>query len=164
MAGLRYWKRSGCPDRPPRRGSPRRSAFKFKGGARTASRRRRRWCIHREPKSQINYAGYIWLTEGFTVGQRRSMSSTLPSSWEDYAKALGIELQRQRINASLTQENLAHRAGITRTHYQQLERGYWRQDAPSNPSVKLLARLAQALRVDIGSLLPPVAALEWPEQ
>lgn len=92
------------------------------------------------------------------------MSSTTPSSWEDYAKALGIELQRQRITANLTQENLAHRAGITRTHYQQLERGFWRPGAPSNPSVKLLARLAQALQIDIGALLPPVAALQWPDE
>ena len=91
------------------------------------------------------------------------MSSTTPSSWEDYAKALGIELQRQRISANLTQENLAHRAGLTRTHYQQLERGFWRVGAPSNPSVKLLARLAQALQVDIGVLLPPVADLQWPD-
>lgn len=92
------------------------------------------------------------------------MSSTTPSSWEDYAKALGIELQRQRITANLTQENLAHRAGITRTHYQQLERGFWRPGAPSNPSVKLLARLAQALQIGIGALLPPVAALQWPDE
>lgn len=92
------------------------------------------------------------------------MSSRSPSSWEDYAKALGIELQRQRIAVDLTQENLAHKAGITRTHYQQLERGYWKPGAPSNPSLKLLARLAQALGIEIATLLPPVASLEWPDR
>ena len=91
------------------------------------------------------------------------MSSTVPSSWEDYAKAVGIELQRQRIAADLTQENLAHNAGITRTHYQQLERGYWKPGAPSNPSLKNLARLAQALSIEIAVLLPTVAAIDWPE-
>lgn len=91
------------------------------------------------------------------------MSSNAPSSWEDYAKALGIELQRQRIAADLTQENLAHKAGITRTHYQQLERGFWKPGAPANPSLKLLARLSQALQIEVSVLLPPVAAIDWPE-
>ncbi len=90
------------------------------------------------------------------------MSSTAPSSWEDYAKALGIELQRQRLAADLTQETLAHKAGITRTHYQQLERGFWKPGAPANPSVKHLAKLAQVLQIEIGVLLPPVSDLEWP--
>lgn len=91
------------------------------------------------------------------------MSSSAPTSWEDYAKSLGIELQRHRIAAGLSQEALAHRAGITRTHYQQLERGYWKPDAPANPSLKLLARLTQALGVEIAVLLPPVTSLQWPQ-
>lgn len=91
------------------------------------------------------------------------MFSSAPSSWGDYAKALGIELQRQRIAAELTQENLAHKAGLTRTHYQQLERGFWKPGSPSNPSLKLLARLAQALEIEVGALLPPVTGIEWPE-
>lgn len=90
------------------------------------------------------------------------MSSTAPSSWEDYARVLGIELQRRRIAADLTQEKLAHKAGITRNHYQQLERGFWKPGAPANPSLKQLARLAQALQIEVGVLLPSVAAIEWP--
>jgi hypothetical protein len=52
-------------------------------------------------------------------------------------------------------------AGLTCTHYQQLERGYWKPGSPANPSSKLLARVAQVLGLEISDLLPSVAALEW---
>ncbi|MGN7862924.1 helix-turn-helix domain-containing protein [Microbacterium sp. 22303] len=92
------------------------------------------------------------------------MSSLAPSTWEEYAKVLGIELQRQRIQRNLSQEALAHRAGLTCTHYQQLERGYWKPGSPANPSLKILARLAQVLDLEIGDLMPPVTSLHWPEE
>lgn len=50
---------------------------------------------------------------------------------------------------------------MTRTHYQQLERGWWKQDAPSNPSLKMVVRLAQALEISPGELLPPANDLTW---
>jgi transcriptional regulator with XRE-family HTH domain len=84
-----------------------------------------------------------------------------PSTWETYARELGLELQRQRISAGLTQEDLAHRAGLTRTHYQQIERGLWKPGQPANPSVKVLVRLAQQLQIEPDLLLPPVSALNW---
>lgn len=80
------------------------------------------------------------------------MSSNAPTTWEDYARALGIELQRRRIAADLTQEKLAHKAGITRNHYQQLERGFWKPGAPANPSLNL----------HVAPLLPSVAEIDWP--
>lgn len=87
--------------------------------------------------------------------------SSSPSSWEEYAKSVGIELQRRRIELEITQENLAHRAGLTRTHYQQLERGYWRPGSPANPSLKILVRVAQALQIEVGDLLPSGGGVEW---
>lgn len=90
-------------------------------------------------------------------------SSTVPSSWEEYAKALGIALQRRRIALDITQENLAHRAGLTRTHYQQLERGFWKQGSPANPSLKILVRLAQVLQLEVAELLPSGRDVEWPD-
>lgn len=118
----------------------------------------------RAAEGQINYAGYFWLTEGSPARQRRSVSSSsaVPSSWEEYAKALGIELQRRRIALDVTQENLAHRAGLTRTHYQQLERGFWKPGSPANPSLKILVRLAQVLQLEVGELLPSGNSVEWP--
>lgn len=115
-------------------------------------------------EGQINYAGYFWLTEDRWVRQRGRMpSSTVPSSWEEYAKALGIELQRRRIALDVTQENLAHRAGLTRTHYQQLERGFWKPGSPANPSLKMLVRLAQALQLEVAELLPSGRDVQWPD-
>lgn len=88
-------------------------------------------------------------------------AAPVPATWEAYAKALGHELHRRRIAAGISQEVLAHRAGLTRTHYQQIERGFWKQHQPANPSLKALAHLAQVLEVEIGELLPPVAGVEW---
>ena len=125
----------------------------------------RRGAALRFPREgQINYAGYFWLTEDGRVRQRRGMpSSTASSSWEEYAKNLGIELQRRRIALDITQENLAHRAGLTRTHYQQLERGFWKPGSPANPSLKMLVRLAQALQLEVAELLPSGRDVQWPD-
>ncbi|PZS17606.1 MAG: XRE family transcriptional regulator [Pseudonocardiales bacterium] len=82
-----------------------------------------------------------------------------PATWDEYARALGVELQRRRIAAGITQEDLAHRAGLTRTHYQQIERGSWTKGRPANPSIHALARLAQQLDLEIGDLTPSVAHL-----
>ncbi|WP_282857213.1 helix-turn-helix domain-containing protein [Pseudoclavibacter helvolus] len=86
-----------------------------------------------------------------------------PSTWEAYARELGVNLQRQRMASGFTQEALAHAAGLTRTHYQQIERGFWKKDQPANTSIKVLARIAQVLGVEVAELLPSVARLTWPD-
>ena len=89
--------------------------------------------------------------------------SASPDSWEAYARALGVEVQRRRLDLGITQEALAHRAGLTRTHCQQIERGWWKRDAPANPSLKVVVRLAQALGIEPGELLPPAEEIRWPD-
>lgn len=84
-----------------------------------------------------------------------------PTTWESYAREMGVLIQRHRIEAGLTQEDLAHRAGLTRTHYQQIERGWWKRDQPANPSIKVLVRLAQVLGLEPGQLLPPSGSVSW---
>ena len=74
---------------------------------------------------------------------------------------MGVIIQRHRIEAGLTQEDLAHAAGMTRTHYQQIERGWWKRDQPSNPSIKVIVRLAQVLELTPAELLPDVDRVEW---
>ena len=74
---------------------------------------------------------------------------------------MGILVQKARIDAGLTQEDLAHRAGLTRTHYQQIERGWWKRGQPANPSVKVIVRLAQVLDIGVAELMPRVHRLEW---
>lgn len=85
-----------------------------------------------------------------------------PTTWDAYARDLGVRLQKLRIDRDITQEDLAHRAGLTRTHYQQIERGWWKRDQPANPSIKVIVRLAQVLAVAPGEIFPPHRGVEWP--
>lgn len=85
--------------------------------------------------------------------------SPRPRTWEAFAREVGLELQRRRIAAGVTQEALAHRAGLTRTHYQQIEKGSWKPGQPANPSLRVLAYLARELGVEIGDLVPSVGEL-----
>src|SRR6218665_238585 len=112
----------------------------------------------------IHLAGYFWSTEVVEATSLGVVSIQAASSWDQYVRELGVELQRRRLDAGLTQEQLAHRAGLTRTHYQQVERGYWKKNEPANPSLKLLVRIAQALGVEVTELLPSTARIEWGEE
>jgi transcriptional regulator with XRE-family HTH domain len=86
-------------------------------------------------------------------------TNSAPRTWAEYAKELGLELQRRRVDAGLTQENLAHRAGLTRTHYQQIEKGEWKHGNPSNPSLRVLASLARELGLEVDDFTPSVRRL-----
>lgn len=119
--------------------------------------------LGRNISGATNNARYFLQTRGIRATTVDGMPAPPPpATWEAYARALGVLLQRHRVDAGLTQEQLAHRAGMTRTHYQQLERGWWKKDAPSNPSAKVLVRLAQVLDVEPGDLLPPAGKVRWP--
>jgi transcriptional regulator with XRE-family HTH domain len=85
---------------------------------------------------------------------------TTSTSWEDYVRDLGHELQRLRVAAGLSQEGLAYRAGITRAHYQQLEKGSSHTARPANPSLKTLVGLAQVLGVEIADLVGSVGDVD----
>ena len=64
---------------------------------------------------------------------------------------LGAVLQRNRIAAGLTQEQLADKAGIDRTHVSKLERG------KQSPTVDTLLRLCHAMGVSASVI---IAAIE----
>lgn len=82
------------------------------------------------------------------------MESKTDAAWADYARRLGIELNRARHRAGLSQERLAYIAGLTRYHYQQLEKGQSRPGHPANPSLRNILALAQALGMRMDELLP----------
>lgn len=71
-----------------------------------------------------------------------------------YARALGIKLQRLRLDRGLSQERLAHMAGISAYTYQKFEKGESRPDTPMNPRLFTLLALAQSLGVPVVDLLP----------
>ena len=60
----------------------------------------------------------------------------------DLKKAMAINVRRERYARKLTQEELAHRAGLSARYLGSIERG------AVAASVIVLGRLAQALRVD----------------
>ncbi len=66
----------------------------------------------------------------------------------DIRKKFGIHLRELRVERKLTQEELADRAGMHFTYIGQIERGL------RNPSLINLEKLAKALRVNAGTLLP----------
>ena len=79
---------------------------------------------------------------------------TADNAWAAYAKRLGIELNRARHRAGLSQERLAYAAGLTRSHYQQLEKGESAPGTPANPTLRTLIALSQVLGITLTDLLP----------
>ncbi|MFN3932121.1 MAG: helix-turn-helix domain-containing protein [Brevundimonas sp.] len=68
----------------------------------------------------------------------------------DLVVILGRNVRRLREEAGLSQEQLAFDAGMKRSYLSDLERGV------RNPSVKAMARLAEALSADPRALLDPL--------
>jgi len=60
---------------------------------------------------------------------------------------LALNLRRYRRTAGLSQEELAHRAGVDRTYISALERSVY------SASIDVVARLAAVLEVDAADLL-----------
>ncbi len=75
-------------------------------------------------------------------------------TWDDYARELGINLQRLRLERGLSQERLAHMAGISAYTYQKFEKGESKPGTPMNPRLKTIVALAQVLGVDLGTVFP----------
>jgi transcriptional regulator with XRE-family HTH domain len=63
------------------------------------------------------------------------------------AEMFGDAMRRMRENRGLTQEALAHEAGITSSYAGQVERGQ------RVPSLTVILKIARALKVDAGELL-----------
>jgi transcriptional regulator with XRE-family HTH domain len=68
--------------------------------------------------------------------------------WPRVARALGVRVSLLRLSRDLTQEQLAHRAGISRGYLQKVEH------ARACPGLDVLLRIARALGVTVVDLLP----------
>jgi transcriptional regulator with XRE-family HTH domain len=73
------------------------------------------------------------------------------------AQALGDALRRLRLQSGLSQESLAHQAGITKNQLQLLEAGRSSgakdTTGPSNPGIKTLDGLAEVFGIPISKVL-----------
>lgn len=76
---------------------------------------------------------------------------------EESAKRLGLTLRTLRSEMGLSQESLAHLAGITKNQLQLIESGrsVGRKSGPgpSNPRIETLSGIASALNVKMSELL-----------
>ena len=81
------------------------------------------------------------------------------NTWEKYIKTVGLNIQRERINRNMSQEQLAYSAGISRFSYQQLEKGESRPHSPANPALRNIMAISQILEVPLDTLLP----VDWPD-
>jgi len=76
------------------------------------------------------------------------------STWDDYARQLGVNLQRARAARGISQERVAHAAGISSYTYRKLEKGDSNPGSPANPRLMTLVALAEVLDTTIHELLP----------
>jgi transcriptional regulator with XRE-family HTH domain len=75
-------------------------------------------------------------------------------TWDDYGRALGVNLQRARAEIGRSQEWVAHMAGISAYTYQKFEKGESKPGTPMNPQLRTLVALSQVLEVPLITLLP----------
>ena len=76
------------------------------------------------------------------------------AAWSDYAGQLAANLRRLRAEAGLSQEDVAYRSGLTRYTYQKYEKGESKPGTPSNPTIRTLLAMSQALGVSLMDILP----------
>lgn len=87
------------------------------------------------------------------------------AGWARAAVVLGDTVRTLREDRKLTQEQLAHRAGISRNQLQNIERsrnntkGADGRPGPGNPRMDTVWALAEALGVEAVDLFPGRAAL-----
>ena len=91
---------------------------------------------------------------------RDSSSTSQDEQWWPIARQLGLRLQRARIAKGLSQEALAHAAGISTYTYQKFEKGESRPGTPMNPRLRTLIALATALDMRVEELVGGAADTE----
>jgi transcriptional regulator with XRE-family HTH domain len=73
-------------------------------------------------------------------------------TWDGFAGDLGRRLAKAREAKGISQEQVAHRAGISAYTYQKFEKGESRPGTPMNPQLRTLIAVCQVLDVDLVEL------------
>ena len=82
------------------------------------------------------------------------MPSESDVAWDEYARSLGVNLLRARARRSLSQEAVAHAAGLSTFTYRKLEKGESNPGTPANPRLRSLTSIAEVLGGPLAALLP----------
>ena len=99
--------------------------------------------------------------EAFRFDRQDVARIATPELLDDLARtSLGLRLQRARIAKGLSQEALAHAAGISTYTYQKFEKGESRPGTPMNPRLRTLIALAAALDMRVEELVGGMADTE----
>lgn len=88
-------------------------------------------------------------TQSHQPGGIKDMATGRTDDVRDRLRGVGALVRARRLDLALSQEELAHRAGLHRTYVGSVERG------ERNVSVANLYALADAMDVKAGELLPP---------
>ena len=80
--------------------------------------------------------------------------TTLGDPWDDFARELGLALLRARGERRMSQEQVAHDAGLSTFTYRKLEKGESNPGTPANPRLRTLVALSGVLGVPLLELLP----------
>ena len=92
--------------------------------------------------------------EAFRFDRQDVARIATPELLDDLARtSLGLRLQRARIAKGLSQEALAHAAGISTYTYQKFEKGESCPGTPMNPRLRTLIALAVALDMQVEELV-----------
>ncbi|WP_341955344.1 helix-turn-helix transcriptional regulator [Microbacterium sp. LWH13-1.2] len=81
-------------------------------------------------------------------------ASAADAEWQRFVLGLSVQLRRLRLEAGLSQEEVASRAGLSRFIYRQYESGESRRGTAANPALRSVLSIAQVLQVPIEDLLP----------
>ena len=77
-----------------------------------------------------------------------------PDPWNDFVRELGVRLLRARADKRMSQEQVAHAAGLATFTYRKLEKGESNPGTAANPRLRTLVTLAEVLEVPLRDLLP----------
>lgn len=80
--------------------------------------------------------------------------SDVPDPWTDFARELGVRMLRARAEKQMSQEQVAHAAGLATFTYRKLEKGESNPGTAANPRLRTLVALAEVLEIPLSDLVP----------
>ncbi|GAB3070254.1 helix-turn-helix domain-containing protein [Nocardioides zeae] len=77
----------------------------------------------------------------------------MEDEWKTFSREVGVRLQQARQRKGLSQERVAHLAGVAGFTYQKFEKGESRPGVAMNPRLQTLLAVCEVLEIDVATLL-----------
>ena len=77
----------------------------------------------------------------------------MEDEWKTFSREVGVRLQQARQRKGLSQERVAHLAGVAGFTYQKFEKGESRPGVAINPRLQTLLAVCEVLEIDVATLL-----------